>query len=103
LEASAHTVLFNAQVAADSMELSHLWKVTSDTYKFHEVRIETDFDDFPAMMSKKCTLEFMVTWDEVPTDARPVGKRILGGTWVHKRKCAPDGKNFKHKTQYCVC
>ena len=32
----------------------------------------------------------------------PNNKRVLGGTWVFKRKRTPEGVITKHKARFCV-
>ena len=44
----------------------------------------------------------MGTWKEVKRTSVPAGKKILGGTWVFKRKRNPEGKIIKYKARYCV-
>jgi Reverse transcriptase (RNA-dependent DNA polymerase) len=44
----------------------------------------------------------MGTWEEIMRKKVKSDKRVLGGTWVFKRKRAPDGKGIKHKARYCV-
>jgi Reverse transcriptase (RNA-dependent DNA polymerase) len=74
-----------------------------DTFKYHEAIYETDWEDFVLAATKEIkTLEEMGTWDEVLRSSVPMNKKVLGGTWVFRRKRGTDGKVLKHKARYCV-
>ena len=44
----------------------------------------------------------MGTWKEISRSSVPDGKRVLGGTWVFKRKRTPEGVITKYKARFCV-
>jgi Reverse transcriptase (RNA-dependent DNA polymerase) len=78
-------------------------KVYNHTFKYHEAIVQPDWDDFKISALKEVrTLEGMGTWEEMPESKLPSGKRVLGGTWVFKRKRVPSGNIIKHKARYCV-
>jgi hypothetical protein len=72
-------------------------KITADTYKYHEAILQPDWELFQESATKEIrTLESMGTWEEIMRSEVKSDKRVLGGTWVFKRKRAPDGKVIKH-------
>jgi Reverse transcriptase (RNA-dependent DNA polymerase) len=48
------------------------------------------------------TLEKRSTWVEVLETDVPTVKKLLGGTWVFKRKQETSGNNTRHRARYCV-
>jgi hypothetical protein len=84
----------------------HLYQMlTADTYKYHEAIPQPNWELFQECAIKEtCTPEKMSNWEEIVKSNVKPGKRarVLGGTWVFKRKRAPDGKIFKHKARYCA-
>lgn len=73
------------------------------TLNFHQAIYAPDWDQFQLSAIKEIqTLENMNTWIEMDRTEVPEGHKILGGTWVFKRKKAPDGTIIKHKARYCV-
>jgi Reverse transcriptase (RNA-dependent DNA polymerase) len=83
----------------------HLYnqKLTADTYKYYQAILQPDWELFQESAIKEIrTLEKMNTREKIfRTNVKP-GKRVLGGTWIFKRKRAPDGKILKHKARYFV-
>jgi hypothetical protein len=76
---------------------------TADTYKYHNAILQPNWDDFAAAATTELhTLEQMGIWEKVPMSAAPSGKKGLGGTWLFKRKCAPDFTILKRKARCCV-
>jgi hypothetical protein len=75
----------------------------NDTLRYHEAMCQADWDEFRKAASLEIkTLEKMGTWKEVPRSSVPKNKKVLGGTWVFKRKRTPEGTITKYKARYCV-
>jgi hypothetical protein len=69
----------------------------------HEAISQPDWDEFSdAALLEIRTLEKMNTWRVVLESEVRKNKKILGGTWVFKRKRDTSGKITKHKARYCV-
>jgi Reverse transcriptase (RNA-dependent DNA polymerase) len=78
-------------------------KLPQDTFKYHEALLQPDGEKFEeAEVQEIKTLESLGTWNEVERSSFPADKRILGGTWVFKRKRTPEGVVTKHKARFCV-
>ena len=77
---------------------------TSTTYKLHEAMLLPDWDMFQEAALKEIrTLESMNTWYEIEIEKVPTNKKILGGTWVFKRKSTHNLENpIKYKARFCV-
>jgi hypothetical protein len=72
-------------------------KLTADTYKYHAVILQPNWELFQESATKDIrTLESMGIWEEIMRSKVKSDKHVLGGTWVFKRKRAPDGKVIKH-------
>jgi Reverse transcriptase (RNA-dependent DNA polymerase) len=77
--------------------------IGADTYKYHQALLLPDWEKFQAAAVEEIqTLESMGTWMEVDRSSVPQQKRILGGTWVFKRKRTPEGVITKYKARFCV-
>lgn len=75
----------------------------NDTLKYHQAVFAPDWADFQAAaLTEIRTLEKLGTWKEVPRTSVPSTKKVLGGTWVFRRKRTPEGKIVKHKARFCV-
>ena len=111
-------MIFNADLDEDSIEYPDPSTYNSvqstiptsttskDSLKYHEAIREPDWPEFQKAMELLIeirTLEQLgTTWSEVPRSSVPPGKRVLGGTWVFRRKRNPEGKVIKYKARYCV-
>jgi Reverse transcriptase (RNA-dependent DNA polymerase) len=74
-----------------------------DTLQYHQAIREPDWEQFrQAALLEIRTLERMGTWQEVLRSSVPSGHRVLGGTWVFKRKRDPTGLITRHRARYCV-
>ena len=77
--------------------------VDNDTYQYHEALMQPDWEEFMKAASLEiATLEQMGTWEEKPRSSVPANKKVLGGTWVFRRKRNPEGKIIEYKARLCV-
>jgi hypothetical protein len=65
--------------------------------------MQPDWEEFQkAAVLEIQTLEQMKTWEEELRSSVPANQKVLGGTWVFRRKRNPEGKIIKYKARYCV-
>ena len=77
--------------------------IDNDTFIYHQAMQQPDWEEFlKAGTLEVKTLEQMVAWREVKRSTVPRNMKVLGGTWVFRRKRNPEGKIIKYKARYCV-